>query len=626
MGGAAGHMAHPYDLDWVNSGRDLLRFFELAKDLQGTVKIDGVNVSFKLVGDDSNKQFAVDRGSMKNIDIEGITIDRVEERFPIKGHGMRRMIPILLSILNEGLPDIIEELKDFGMYDDPSKFLNTEFVESKPLNVMTYDKNFLAIHGLNQFYERVAKSGPSKGNVRPGLSRPEDPITGRPTKAPSVEIPYSDTAMNAMVEKLDDIAKKYGFDVINEAPTVSKGDPANYSDTLSKPLTIKLTDDREITKPLSEWLGSVQNPRYATIKLKNGKVLNALHRQLYVDLVEKQIPVYDLMDEQYASDAISGAVMVHATRHLGNDILDAYTSMLGDLRGHEGIVLRNKEKFRTNNPVKVTGDFIIGNLAGGFGDIKEEIDLDIDTQPKIENIIMIYPGRFQPMGKHHAGVYKELARRFGEENTFIATTNKVAMPKSPLNFVEKLKVINKHGIKNVVNVKNPYKAEEITKRFDPETTAVLFAVGDKDMRESPRFRIGVKKDGSPSYFQNYEKSKGQLKPYTEHGYLYVAPHVSFDVPGYGEMSGTVLRQALANASKDEFEEIMGFFDPDIYNMLKEKFGNLQEMSSMAGGAVAGYAAPLGSTSGKKKKKRKPYYDEGLIDEVYDYLIKQGFLK
>jgi hypothetical protein len=293
--------------------------------------------------------------------------------------------------------------------------------------------------------------------------------------------------------------------------------------------------------------------------------------------------------------------------------------MLGDLRGHEGIVLRNKEKFRTNNPVKVTGDFIIGNLAGGFGDIKEEIDVDIDTQPKIENIIMIYPGRFQPMGKHHAGVYKELARRFGEENTFIATTNKVAMPKSPLNFVEKLKVINKHGIKNVVNVKNPYKAEEITKRFDPETTAVLFAVGDKDMRESPRFRIGVKKDGSPSYFQNYEKSKGQLKPYTEHGYLYVAPHVSFDVPGYGEMSGTVLRQALANASKDEFEEIMGFFDPDIYNMLKEKFGNLQEMSSMAGGAVAGYAGPLGSTSDDDE-------EEDLVNEVYNYLIKQGFLK
>ena len=85
------------------------------------------------------------------------------------------------------------------------------------------------------------------------------------------------------------------------------------------------------------------------------------------------------------------------------------------------------------------------------------------------------------------------------------------------------------------------------------------------------------------------------------------------------MSGTVLRQALANASKDEFQEIMGFFDPDIYNMLKEKFGNLKEMSTMAGGAVAGYAGPLGSTSDDDE-------EEDLVNEVYDYLIKQGFLK
>ena len=49
MGGAAGHMAHPYDLAWVNTGADLINFFELAKSIEGTVKIDGVNVSFKVV-------------------------------------------------------------------------------------------------------------------------------------------------------------------------------------------------------------------------------------------------------------------------------------------------------------------------------------------------------------------------------------------------------------------------------------------------------------------------------------------------------------------------------------------------------------------------------------------------
>ena len=31
MGGAAGHMAHPFDLPWVEKGSDLLDFFDRAK-------------------------------------------------------------------------------------------------------------------------------------------------------------------------------------------------------------------------------------------------------------------------------------------------------------------------------------------------------------------------------------------------------------------------------------------------------------------------------------------------------------------------------------------------------------------------------------------------------------------
>lgn len=315
---------------------------------------------------------------------------------------------------------------------------------------------------------------------------------------------------------------------------------------LKETLTIKITDGYKISKTISEWLNNI-NKKQSVIKSKNGLTLDS--DKLYLDLVEKQIPVCNLVEEKYAKNAISNAIMFHL-----NEVLDS----------------------------------------------------------KIENIIMIYPGRFQPMGKHHAGVYKQLAERFGEENTFIATTNKVQLPKSPLNFEEKLKVINKHGITNVVQVKNPYKADEITSRFDPETTAVLFVVGDKDMRENPRFRIGFKRNGEPTYFQKYDENKDNLQSYVKHGYLYIAPHVSLDVPGYGEMSGTTLRQALATANEEDFESIMGFFDPEIYEMLKEKFSNLQEMSSMAGGAVAGTI--------KDKEEEK------LVNEVYDYLLKQGFIK
>ena len=197
------------------------------------------------------------------------------------------------------------------------------------------------------------------------------------------------------------------------------------------------------------------------------------------------------------------------------------------------------------------------------------------SESPVKTILVVYPGRFQPMGQHHAAVYKKLASKFGKSNTFVVTSDKVALPKSPLNFKEKEMVMRKHGITNVVQVKNPYQAQELTSKYDPETTALLFAVGKKDMMENPRFKIGFKKNGEPSYFQDYEKNKSNLQPFTKHGYLVVAPHVDIQIPGFGEMSGTTLRQVLATADAETFKDVMGFFDPKIYNMLQTKFSALR---------------------------------------------------
>ena len=191
----------------------------------------------------------------------------------------------------------------------------------------------------------------------------------------------------------------------------------------------------------------------------------------------------------------------------------------------------------------------------------------------IKTVIAIYPGRFQPMGKHHYDAYKWLAKKFGDKDTYIATSDKVDPPKSPLNFKEKKVVADKYGVGNrLVQVKNPYKAEEITSKYDPKTTAVVFMVGQKDMQEDPRFRIGKKKDGTDSYFQKYVQGK-EMKPYTEHGYLVVAPHVSYDIEGIGEMSGTNIRKALSNPNitPEQFKDMFGWYDPKIQDMLYKKF-------------------------------------------------------
>ena len=72
------------------------------------------------------------------------------------------------------------------------------------------------------------------------------------------------------------------------------------------------------------------------------------------------------------------------------------------------------------------------------------------TESPVTTVLVIYPGRFQPMGQHHAAVYKKLASKFGKSNTFVVTSDKVTLPKSPLNFKEKYLVMKKHGVTNVI--------------------------------------------------------------------------------------------------------------------------------------------------------------------------------
>ena len=102
----------------------------------------------------------------------------------------------------------------------------------------------------------------------------------------------------------------------------------------------------------------------------------------------------------------------------------------------------------------------------------------LSEESKIKTVVAIYPGRFQPMGAHHAKTYKWLQSKF--KDAYIATSGKVALPKSPFSFGEKMKIIKSHGISKVKKVKNPYQATEILSKYDPETTAAVFMVGKKD--------------------------------------------------------------------------------------------------------------------------------------------------
>lgn len=180
--------------------------------------------------------------------------------------------------------------------------------------------------------------------------------------------------------------------------------------------------------------------------------------------------------------------------------------------------------------------------------------------------IIIYPGRFQPFGPHHFKSYQWLTKTFGSENVFIATSDHTDL-NSPLTFKEKELCISKYNIPSdkIVQVKNPYKAEEITSKFNSNETSVIFAYGEKDFG---RIQF-IKKDGTPGYIQEYYGQKN-LKPFSQCGYALELPHVSLQSTGK-EVSGTWLRQTLPLATRDEFTRIMGYYDEEIHFMFKQKF-------------------------------------------------------
>jgi len=186
--------------------------------------------------------------------------------------------------------------------------------------------------------------------------------------------------------------------------------------------------------------------------------------------------------------------------------------------------------------------------------------LEVELSGDIKHIVALYPGRFQPMGTHHAKTYNWVQSKFGD--AWVVTSDKVQLPKSPLNFNEKKKIINKHGIRKVAKVKNPYQAVEVLSKYDPKTTAAVFIVGKKDQE-----RLGGK------FFRPWQ---GVAEVgYGDGAYTMIAPHISLNIPGVGEMSGTTIRQALSQSpdtpeSKRLFKGIMGWYDTGIHKMISGK--------------------------------------------------------
>jgi hypothetical protein len=183
---------------------------------------------------------------------------------------------------------------------------------------------------------------------------------------------------------------------------------------------------------------------------------------------------------------------------------------------------------------------------------------------KINKVVVVYSGRFQPFHKGHYATYDHLVKKFGKDNVYIGTSDVTDSNKSPFGFKEKKAIMQKmFGIPSnkIVQIKNPYAPEEILSKFDSDTTGFITVVGEKD---SSRL--------SGKYFTPY---KGKVEiGYLDKGYVYAAPAQP------NAISGTDVRYWLSSGSEAErkknFTKAYPKFDDQIFKMITLKLKKLKE--------------------------------------------------
>lgn len=181
------------------------------------------------------------------------------------------------------------------------------------------------------------------------------------------------------------------------------------------------------------------------------------------------------------------------------------------------------------------------------------------------NVVVTYPGRFQPFHLGHSGVFEILQKTFGRDSVYILTSNDTSSAKSPFNFNDKYQLMTAAGVPGdrIIETNKMYKLPD---QFDPANTIFITVVGGpdadrlapdtytkKDVVDKTTGKI-TKPAGSPTYYKTWN-SKEEPVTADKHGYVQIIPelkkYIVIDNENYDVSHGTDARNLWNKIRDDE---------------------------------------------------------------------------
>lgn len=251
--------------------------------------------------------------------------------------------------------------------------------------------------------------------------------------------------------------------------------------------------------------------------------------------------------------------------------------------------------------------------------------------------VVVMPGGFHPLHAGHAELYQSARRAFPNAEVYVAATNDTSTRPFPFAVKEKLAKLAGVAPGRFVQVKSPFRANEITDHYDPEKDQLIFVRSEKDA-DKPPLPGGVKKDGTPSYLQPLETAK-KLESFNKHAYMAYLPTVEF---GPGMTSATEIRTAWPQLNdKRKTALVMSLYPrtqgntklaATVVKMLDMAMGSEQGVEENQGwtasytseesGQMAGTPAVGGMTAGYQQRENQPM-DEDYIEEKWSAKYKRS---
>jgi len=229
--------------------------------------------------------------------------------------------------------------------------------------------------------------------------------------------------------------------------------------------------------------------------------------------------------------------------------------------------------------------------------------------------LVIMPGGFHPFHAGHMALYNAAREAFPTADIYVAATADTSARPFPFPVKQKLAKLAGVPAHRFIQVKSPFRAEEITQHYSPNETQLIFVRSEKDRDEQPK-PGGVKKDGTPAYLQPYKRNG--LQPMSKHGYMAYLPVVQF---GNGMTSATEIRAKWPTMNPDQKANLVHALYPATQGndkltgvtvqLIDAGMGNSVKEETLIGTPIGDGAGTLNPTA--TKMPNGP--DEKTVDEA-----------